>query len=141
MATIAKIANGTLLKVGSGASIEVFTTVPEVDRLRGPSIRFDLLDATSHDTVGNFREYIPGMADGDMVSAEMNYRPANAIHASVRADAELATLRNFKMIFPDTSLNTVTMATYIQQFEPEANVAEKLRASVRIKITGAPVWT
>jgi hypothetical protein len=68
MASIAKISNGTLLKIGDGASPENFTTIPEVMRLSGPSVRFDLLDVTSHDTVGFFREWIPGLADGERVS-------------------------------------------------------------------------
>jgi len=141
MATIAKISNGTLLKVGDGASPEVFTTVPEVMRLTGPSVRFDLLDVTSHDTVGFFREYIPGLADGERVSASVNWRPNNTVHKKLRIDAYARTLRNFKVVFPDSSDNTVTMATYIESQVPKADIGTPLLMDISLKVTGAPVWS
>ena len=141
MATIAKISNGTLLKVGDGASPEVFTTVPEVMRLTGPSVRFDLLDVTSHDTVGFFREYIPGLADGERVSASVNWRPNNTVHKNLRIDAYARTLRNFKVVFPDSSDNTVTMATYIESQVPKADIGTPLLMDISLKVTGAPVWS
>lgn len=141
MATIAKISNGTLLKVGDGASPEVFTTVPEVMRLTGPSIRFDLLDVTSHDTVGFFREFIPGLADGEKVAASVNWRPSNTVHKNLRIDAYARTLRNFKIVFPDSADNTVTMATYIENQIPKADIGTPLNMDISLKITGAPVWS
>lgn len=139
--SIAKISNGTLLKVGDGASPEVFTTVPEVMRLSGPSVRFDLLDVTSHDTVGFFREWIPGLADGEKVAATFNWRPSNTVHKSLRMDAYARTLRNFKIVFPDSSDNTVTMATYIESTQPKADIGIQLTNDISLKITGAPVWS
>ena len=141
MPTIAKIANGTLLKIGDGASPEVYTTVPEVMRLSGPSIRFDLLDVTSHDTVGFFREYIPGLADGEKVTAELNWRPSNAVHKGVRVDAYARTNRNFKIVFPDSSDNTVTMSTYIESDATREDIGVQLLKSISLKITGQPVWS
>lgn len=141
MATIAKLSNGALLKVGDGAGPEVFTTVPEVKRLSGPAVRFDLLDVSSHDTVGFFKEWIPGMADGDSIAFSVNWRPSNAVHKAIRVAAYAQTLRNFKIIFPDTPDNTVTMATYIQDWAPTADVATEMKADGRLKVTGAPAWT
>lgn len=141
MSSIAKIANGTLLKVGDGASSEAFTTVPEVMRLSGPAIRFDLLDVTSHDTVGFFREFIPGLADGEKIGASINWRPANTVHKNLRIDSYARTLRNFKIVFPDTSDNTVLSATYIENISPKADIGTPMLADISLKITGAPVWS
>ena len=139
--SIAKISNGTLLKVGDGASPEVFTTVPEVMRLTGPSVRFDLLDVTSHDTIGFFREFIPGLADGEKIAASVNWRPSNTVHKNLRIDAYARTLRNFKVVFPDSADNTVTAATYIESQIPKADVGTPLSMDISLKVTGAPVWT
>lgn len=141
MSSIAKIANGTLLKVGDGASPEVFTTVPEVMRLTGPSVRFDLLDVTSHDTTGFFREWIPGLADGEKVAASVNWRPSNTVHKNLRIDAYARTLRNFKIVFPDTSDNTVAMATYIESQMPKADIGQPMLMDISLKVTGAPTWS
>lgn len=139
--SIAKIANGTLLKVGDGASSEAFTTVPEVHKLSGPQIMFDLLDVTSHDSAGFFREFIPGLADGEMISATVNWRPANTVHKNIRIDQYARTLRNFKMVFPDTSDNNVAIATYIRGIVPKADIGVVLTADITLKITGQPVWS
>lgn len=141
MATIAKIANGTLLKIGDGGGSESFTTIPEVMRISGPSIRFDLLDVTSHDTAGNFREFIPGLADGDKISANINWRPSNTIHKQIRVDSYARTNRNFKLVFPDTSDNTVLCSTYIETVQPKADIGTPMLADLSMKVTGAPAWS
>ena len=137
--SIAVIANGTLLKVDDGAGN--FTTVPEVARLSGPSIRFDLLDVTSHDSEGFFREFIPGLADGDRITADLHWRPSNAIHKQIRVDQYARTLRKFKIVFPDTTDNTVDMDTYIEGMPPKADIGTPLMASLSLKITGEPDWS
>lgn len=139
MTTIAKLSNGTLLKIDDGLSS--YSTVPEVMKLAGPGVKFDLLDVSSHDTPSLFREFIPGFSDGDNVRFEINWRPSNTIHKQVRTDAYAATLRNFKIVFPDSSFNTVTMATYIQEFSPNADVGKQMTATGSLKVTGAPVWS
>lgn len=139
MATIAKIANGTLCKLDAGGA--VYTTIPEVMRLSGPSIRFDLLDVTSHDTVGFFREFIPGLADGEKITAAINWRPSNVIHKQLRVDSYARTLRSVKIIFPDTPDNTVTSDTYIETIQPKADIGTPMGAEVSFKVTGAPVWS
>ncbi len=142
MPSIAVIASGTLLKVGDGASPEVFTTVPEVTKLAGPAVKFDLLDVTSHDSAGFFREFIPGLADGDNISGEINWVPANAVHKSLRVDSYARTLRNFQVIFPPGAADdTVDVATYITQIEPKSDIGAVQIAALTLKVTGLPVWT
>lgn len=142
MATIAKISTGTLLKVGDGTTpTEIFTTVPEVTRLSGPAVRFDFMDASSHDTVGNFKEWIPGFGDGDLIRAAINWRPSNTIHKNLRIAFQAATHRNFMIVFPDTSDNTVLVSTFIESLNPNADVNKLLTADLSLKITGAPTWS
>ncbi len=141
MSTIAIVAQGTLLKMGDGASPEMFTTIPEVKTLTGPSVKFDLLDATSHDSPGFFKEYIPGLADGDNIAAVVNWRPSNTVHKAVRTNSYARTLVNFKVIFPDTPDNTVALTAYIQTIQPKADIGKILEASLTIKVTGEPSWS
>ena len=141
MSTIAIIANGSLLQIGDGASPEDFTTVPEVTKLSGPSIKFDLLDATSHDSEGFFREFIPGLADGDNVAFDCNWRPSNEIHIELRTNSYARTLTNFKTVFPDDTDNTVDYATYVQTISPKADIGTILMASGTLKVTGQPLWS
>jgi hypothetical protein len=135
--------------MGSGGSGETFTTLPEVTKLQGPSVKFDLLDVTSHSTIatGNFREYIPGLADGDNIAFDMNWMPSNTAHKDLNTRSYARTLANFKTVFPEPAYSspgagsTVLCATYITGIQPKADIGAVLTASSTLKITGAPVWS
>ena len=141
MGTIAIVADGTLLQHGSNASTQAYTTVPEVKKLSGPSVKFTLLDATSHDSTGGFQEYIPGLADGDNLSSTINWKPSNAVHIALRTDSYARTLGSFKVVFPDDSDNTVVMSTYISNIVPTADIGAILAAALTVKVTGEPIWS
>jgi hypothetical protein len=135
------IAHGTLLQHGDGVSSEAFTTVPEVTKLSGPSVKATLLDCTSHDSSDGFKEYLPGLLDGDNVTAEVNWRPSNTVHKALRVDSYAKTLRNFQVIYPDDTDNTCAIATYITDIVPKSDAGVILTAALTLKVTGAPQWS
>lgn len=135
------IAQGTLFKHGDGASPEVFTTVPEVTKLSGPSVKGSLLDATSHDSPDYWKEYIPGMLDGDNIQADINWRPSNTVHKAIRTACYARALDNFKVVYPDTTDNTVDVPGYVTDIVPKADSGAILVASLTVKITGEPIWS
>jgi hypothetical protein len=140
--SIAIIANGTLLQIhASGTSGGVPTTVPEVTKLSGPSVKFDLLDATSHDSDGGFREFIPGLSDGDTINADLNWRPSNTVHQAIREQSYDRELSYFTTVFPDTAENSVLTATYIQSIMPKSDIGAILTAATTLKVTGLPEWS
>lgn len=138
MATSARSSHGTLLKVGDGAGgSEAFTTIGEVLDISGPGTTLNTEDATNHDS-GGWREPIPTILEGGEVSFELNYYKA-ATQTSLRTDMEARTKRNFKMVLPLSSPETLSFAGYITNFEYSAPVEGILRASVTVMITGAIV--
>ena len=134
-------ATGTLLKRGDGATTEVFATIPKVTDVQSPNVKTDLQDVTSHDSSGGFREFLPGLADGESVTSPMFWIPSNTTHISLRTDAYAFTVRNFKAIFPDATINTVSFSGYITNFQGMAKVGTPLQATLTIKVSGLPVWT
>ena len=132
-------AAGALLKYGAASSS--FTSIPEVTKLSGPAIKFDLLDITSHDSVGGFREFLPGLCDGDNVSADLNWMPGNTVHKALRVASYARTLDWFEIVFPDTTDNTVIMEGYVTYISPKADIGAILTAALTIKVTGMPVWS
>lgn len=139
--SIAKLSNGTLVQVGDGdPDVEIFTTVPEVKTFGGLTAKFDLLDVTSHSSPGYFKEYIPGLSDGDMMNVGMNWRPSNAVHRALRQDNVQATNRNFQIVFPDDTDNNVICSTYVMEVPPTADSGKEMTMAMRLKITGSPVW-
>jgi len=135
--------------MGDGASAEAFTTVPEVTKLQGPSVKFDILDVTSHSSIatGNFREFIPGLSDGDNIAFDLNWKPSNTIHKDLRVGSYARERRNFQVIFPDPDAispaadTTVVSEAYITQIQPKADIGAVLTASCTLKVTGTPVWS
>lgn len=140
MASIAKNAIGSLWQVNNAG----YATIPEVSRLTAPNVRFDLNDVTSHDSTGGFREFLPGLADGENSTGELNWVPSNAVHKSLRVDAYAKTLKTFKIIFPDATAsadNTIGFTAYIVGLPPVANAGEPLKATLTTKVTGQPTWS
>lgn len=143
--SIAKNSIGSLFQIGDGASPEVYTTIPECIRITAPNVRFDLHDVTSHDSTGGFREFLPGLADGENATAEVNWVPSNAVHKSIRVDAYAKTLRNFKIVFADNTVapndNTIAFTAYIVNWQPVANAGEPFKSTLTTKVTGQPTWS
>lgn len=140
--TIGLMATGSLFQIGDGAvPSEAFTTIPEVVRLNGPGIRKDYEEFTSHDSVGGYREWKPGFKDGDNVTAEINWRPSNVIHKQLREDDEDGTLRNFRIVYPDSSDNTVALQGFVTVTARRADAGQKLGSTIQIRITGPLSWS
>lgn len=139
--SLAVISNGTLLKrsVDAGTS---YTTIPEVARTNAPDVRVDLQDVTTHDS-GGYREYIPGLKDGDVVNADINIVIANAQHVGLRTDQAAATLRHYGVLFPGGSgadEDACKFTAYVQSFPWQANVGEVIKSTLALKVTGAVTW-
>lgn len=140
-------AQGTLFKVGNGASPIVYTTIPGCTTVTPPSINYDMLDSTSHDSVGGFKEFIPGLSDGGNGTAEVWFDPTNAIHTQLRVDSYAKTKDAFDIIFPVPNAGapgagaTVAFNGYVMGIVPTSNTGQLLRATITTKVTGQPVWT
>ncbi len=138
-------AYGTLIKIGDGGGGgEVFTTIAEVNSIKGPGQELETIDSTSHSSPGAFREYIAGLLDAGEISLELNYIPTSATHhwtTGVVADQINRTKRNFQLVWPDATNTTLTIACFVTKFDPEAEVDGKLGAKIDLKITGQPTWT
>lgn len=142
MSTIAVSSQGTLFKIESDTSAGTFTTIPEVSKLTAPSVKFDLLDATSHDSTGGFKEYVPGLADGENATADYWIVYANALHTQLRVDSYAKTLKNFKIVFISGGTgSTIAFAAYIVGINPMADAGQLQKSTVTCKVTGQPTWT
>lgn len=140
--SIAILSQGTLFKQAIAASPTNFTTVPEVIKLNCPNQKFDLLDVTSHDSSGGFREYIPGLIDGENCTAEFNFVPTNAVHQALRTEALARNKDQWEIIFPGGgSGDQLAFAGYVVGLAPVADTGQTLKNTVTVKATGVQTWT
>lgn len=134
-------AQGTFLKIESDTSPGTFTTIPETHKIQAPNIKFDLLEDSSHDSV-TFKEYIPGLADGENIVASFWFVPTNTVHIQLRTNAYARTKKNFQIIFPGGGTGAqMAPSAYIVGLQPTADSNTVLGSQVTAKCTGNIVWT
>lgn len=134
-------AKGTLLKMGDGASPEVFNTIAEVTNVDPPKLSAKMLDTTNHSSTGGWEEKLPGILSGGQVSFDINYIPTDSTHGATTGLLKALKdrlLKNFKVVFPDSPATTWTFAGYVSEFAAGAPVDGKLAAKVTIDVTGVP---
>lgn len=144
MATGAIAGIGTKLQIGDGGSPESFTTIAEVTEISGPSLGADTADVTSHDSElneGGFEEHIVTILRTGEVTFTINYIPTDGTHdasSGLLNDYQNKTLRNFKLVFPDSSNTTWSFSAYVTGFEPSTSPSDQYDASVTLKPSGEP---
>lgn len=67
----------------------VFTPIPWLQSISGPDETFDIVDVTTHSSIGGYREFISGLADGGELTCTINWHPEEATHQELMA-AQLA---------------------------------------------------
>lgn len=138
-ATSAASGFGTLLKRGDGGTpTEIFTTLLENIELNGPALTRETIDATNQESPSGFREYLAGLADGGEVSGTGNYIE-DTTQASLRADLENGTKRNFQLVVPfKAGSKTWSLSGFVTSFAPTYPVDDKMTYAFAIKLTGKP---
>lgn len=129
---------GTVLGLGNGdGPPETFTPVAEVTNIDVLDVKVDTNDVSSHDSAGQWREFIPGMKDAGELSMDLNYDPA--LHGTLWTAVGVE--KNWQITLTDGGAATVAFAAIVTGFKAQAPFDDKLAASITIKVTGAPVIT
>ncbi len=128
-------AQGTTLKIGDGASPEVFTAIPEIKSFSGPGGSASVIDST--DLASEAKEKLMGLHDEGQLTFEINYIMTNPEHQQLRTDRRNRTKRNFQLVFNDDSSTTWDFSAYVPGFSVSGGVDELINGSVTLEITGA----
>jgi hypothetical protein len=96
---------GTLLKIGDGATPEVFTAIAEVKDITGPGLSQEFSEFTQQQSSRGYREYKPTFKNSGDVAFKCNFLPDDETQgfsaSGLLKDYEDGTLRNFELLFPD----------------------------------------
>lgn len=123
---------GTIIQKWDGAS--QWDAIAEVTNISGPGMTRDLIEVTSLDSVGGWREFISGFRDGGTVVLSMNYTRAGL--DSFFADFESDDVANYEIVLPDgTSLEFEGL---VQEFPLTIPTDSQITMEVTIKVTGPP---
>jgi hypothetical protein len=136
MSSNALEAQGMLIKIGNGASPEVFSTISEIKTFSGPTGSAAVIDVT--DLSSTAKEKRMGLADEGQLSFTINYIPDNTQHALLRTQRASREETNFKMVFTDDSPSTTwSFSAFVTGFAVSGAVDNVVEATVTLEITGS----
>ena len=131
--TTAISAAGSLLKKAG-------TTIAEVKTAAHSGMKLDMLDVTSHDSTGKWKEFIVGLKEGGELTAEGNFTNA-ASQAAFITDLQAGTSASYTLAFGATPVATVTVTAFPMSIDISAPVEGDLGFSLTLKITGQPAYS
>ena len=138
MSSQALEAQGTVLKIGNGASPEVFTAISEIKNFTGPGGAAAVIDVTDLSSLA--KEKRMGLADEGQLSLVLHYIPSDTQHAALRAARASRVETNFQIEFTDASPSTVwSFSGFVTNFSVSGSVDGVIEGNVTIEITGAIV--
>jgi len=132
---------GTLLKIGNGSTSETFATIAEVRDIKGPNLKLNTKEVTSHSSTDGWKEYIGTLLEAGEISFDLNWLPADSTHsfsAGLVKDMVGRTKRNFQIVFPAAAPLTWSFTALVVGFNPGAPVDGELLGSVTLQVTGKP---
>ena len=133
-ATNAQLGYGTILQIRTSTGPDVWLKIGEQMKLKLPSIKVDTVDATHSESPDGFREYIPGLADGETAGFDVNYYGGDASIATLLT--YLRTTVTARVVLPNGYIWNFT--GIMTSFGGEAPEDGKMTASVEFKVTGKP---
>jgi hypothetical protein len=135
MASAAIAGIGTAIKIDNGSG--VYTTIAEVKDITGPTVTADILEVTNMDSASFFKEYIPTLKDGGEITFDCNWTGASSTQNQLVTDFSNRTLRLFQIVTTHTSPKTIGFSAYITNLGHAFPVADTVKRSVTLRITGA----
>ncbi len=131
--------HGTLVKIGDGATPEVFTTIAELGDIDLPEWGNEKEEVTVQTTPGRRRAYRATLLKDATVGFKINWLPGDATHDSatgLMALAESGETNNFQIVLADDDETTFQFAAFVETFHPTAPVQGILTADVVLSIDG-----
>lgn len=122
---------GTELQYNIGSG---FTTLAELKKIDFSGSKYDLADVSNMDG-GNFREWLPTLADSGELSFDGNYVPADQSQKDLLNSFNNATLVAWQVVLPG-GRGTISFNAYVQELARSIPVDKEASVSGKLKITG-----
>ncbi len=137
----AKIVHGATVEWGTDGS--AYTTISEARTLIVPTTEVDYIEATSLDSSGGFREYVPGLKDAGEVSVECNYTPTiYGLAEGYRTNGTQLYLRTTLPLFTgqSTTGDIFTFRAFCTPTLQQNAVGDIIMMTLAFRITGAVTY-
>ncbi len=135
---------GSAVKLGNGASPEVFTAIAEVKSFDIGG-KTTMLDSTN--LADTFKGFKPGIKEIGPIKLNCNFLPTDATQGLAATGLMFAwatsSLRNFQIVWQDGAGNTVAtwiFAAYVSEWSGKANVTALISGDFSLTVDGIPAF-
>lgn len=111
-----------------------WAAIAEVTNISGPSMSREMIDVTSLDSVGGYREFIAGFRDAGSIVLSMNYTRAGL--TIFKGDFDSDVVQNYEIILPDDDATSLEFEGLVQEMPFTIPTDSQITMEVTIKITG-----
>jgi hypothetical protein len=135
---MAFLGSQTQLKLGDGASPEVFTTIGYITTIGPLAQKKDLIEVTHMQSTA--KEFLGGLSEGQEIEITCNYDPTNTQQvALIAAAATITAAKNFKYVLPPSagSLTSSFAALVLMSSVGPTTPNTATPITFGIKVTGA----
>jgi predicted secreted protein len=128
--------HGAVLTIGG-------TTFGNVIEVRGPDQTRGLIEISTMDSTGKYREYIPGMVDTGELAVDCNYTGTAAHHGKLQGLLTNTATQTITLTMNDhTSTDSkFSSAGFVVGLGRRVPFDDKITQEVRIKLSGSPTFT
>ncbi len=137
-----QIGHYTSLQWSTGGAYYPVAYIRSID---GPAVSGDEVEATTMDTTGNYREYIPSLIDPGELSCEIVWDPS--VNTTDGGDSHIRLtdmqssreIVDWKVVLPTTT-NTVSFSGWVKDFQPSFIVDDLITANLTVRATSSITW-
>jgi hypothetical protein len=131
----AVVTQGTDLKIGDGATPEVFTSIDGITSLNGFGTTRSEIDVTT--LKDSSKKFKLGLKDNGTLQVETNYNPDDPTHQDIRDLNDSGLVSNFELSLTDTAPATkFSFEGYISQWSLRVDVDNVYKAQFSVRISG-----
>ena len=136
---------GVSVRFGTTTGTATSATLTNVTNVSGLDGEAEIIDVTSHDSAGAYREKIASFLDAGTVTIDYNFNPNETTHrATVGGVMWLRDQRivaPWQIVFPGTPTHKVDFKAIVKSVPLDAPFDDKLSGSVNLEVTGSATWT
>lgn len=132
---------GVQIKIGDGASPEVFTKIAQVTDFSGPGGNAKIIDVTNLDSTAI--EKLMGLMDEGQVKLGIILSPADTNgQMAARAARSTRAKKNFEIVLTDDSpATTLSFEAFVPGFEIAGAVDDAIKGTITLEVTGPVTWS
>ena len=136
-------AKGVIIAISDGG-IPTFVPIGQVFSLSGPTLSADVVDVSTHDSAGFYREFVNSFRDAGEVTLGLRWDPDLATHSELGDGLinlfERDVFNDYEITWPNPAADVWAFSARVTAYEPSADFDAALEATVTLKLTTKPAF-